>query len=124
MFLGLKIAYFTFGFILVLGIGGVTGLVLIYSPDNAPIFAFFGLYASIFATVLGASGLLLFALRSLFGLEKRSVLGGFGIFRQAALLGLLVSLAFYLQSFRLLNIFTLGLLIFCAAILELYFLNR
>jgi len=120
----LKTAYFILGIIFILGLGGLAGVVLFYSPNNAPAFAFIGLYASVFAAGFGGSGILLLIFRSLFRLKNQQNFSFGGIFRQALFLGLLSSLALYLQSFRLLNIFTLGLLFLSAAILELYFLNR
>jgi len=106
---------------------GLTGLLLIISlssPGDSSIIVFTALYLSLFISAFGLVALLAVIFKSVFGSRAALYRNNKVTLRQASLLALLVTIGFFLQSLRLLNLTTGILLAVTISVLELYFLNK
>ncbi|MCL5435617.1 MAG: hypothetical protein M1275_00880 [Patescibacteria group bacterium] len=109
--------------VFLVGIGGMVGVIFKYSPASAPWGVHAALYFSVFLAVSGLCFSVLLFLSRAFVFRSQSDRTGV-VLRQALMLGALVSVTLALQSLRLLNVYTIGLLLLCSGILELYFSSR
>jgi len=94
------------------------------SPENSPLYVYVILYGGVFLGVIGLGGLAGVTLRYWFGSQVEVFTKQKTTVRQSIFLGMLGVSALYLQSLRLLNIYTMGLLVVFFFIIELIFLNK
>lgn len=94
------------------------------SPDQALPYVYILIYSGTFLAALGVGGVVGVVLRYWFGSQVEVFTNQKVTARQSILLGFLAVSSLYLQYLRLLNIYTMGLLVLFFFIIELMFLNR
>lgn len=119
----MRFFYLVYAILLVAGLAGLVATIYLNDPFTALPGVFILLYSCIFLVSGAFSGLILAAISGAIypntGPRRKKVL----IFRQSILLGMVSTLAFLFQSFRILNLYTALLLVVSAGFLELFFLN-
>lgn len=107
--------------------GGLTGcgaVVFSKDPGNLPLHLWIFWYACVACVGFGAA----YGIGTLVGrlILRKSLLFSRSrvMFRQAFFIGITSAAALYIQSLRLLNVFSLVLLVSAFALLEFFFLNR
>jgi hypothetical protein len=106
------------------GLAGLFSVIFLLSPETGawPDLTLF--YLAVFVAVFGASGMAGVTLKYFFG-SHVTLLRDNGItVRQSMFLGLVAVAALLFQSQRLLNVYTITLLVASFGILEFYFLSK
>jgi hypothetical protein len=106
------------------GLAGLTAVVFFIIPEIGAWQNFALFYAAVFVSAFGAAGMAGVILKYFFG-SHVSLLRDNGItVRQSMFLGLVAVAALLFQSERLLNIYTIALLLASFGVLEFYFLSK
>jgi cytochrome bd-type quinol oxidase subunit 1 len=120
----LKFLLFLYLVVFALGLIGLIAVVLLLAPENGAWQSLALFYAAVFVVAFGASAAAGVVLKFFFG-SHLALLRDNGItVRQSMFLGLIAVAALLFQSQRLLNFYTIALLVTSFGILEFYFLSK